>query len=224
MTKYGQFCPVAKALEILGDRWTLLIVRDMLAGTKHFNDLERGLPRISRAILASRLRQLQQSGIIEKRLNDSGRQTTEYLLTQAGQELMNVIGSLAVWGEAWAFAEPTPEELDPVLLMWRMRNGVIVEQLPESRIVVQYDFHGAAAVSFWLILTTEDVTLCLTDPGYETDVLVTADLAAFFKLFMQRMSYQEALNDYDISVEGIPSLTRAFPNWFGWCAPVPAES
>jgi DNA-binding HxlR family transcriptional regulator len=87
MSKYGQFCPVAKALEILGDRWTLLIVRDMLGGTKHFNDLERGLPGISRAILASRLRQLQQAGILEKRLNAPGRQTTEYRLTQAGQEL-----------------------------------------------------------------------------------------------------------------------------------------
>src|SRR5215813_417825 len=92
MSKYGQYCPVAKALEILGDRWTLLIVRDMLSGTRHFNDLERGLPRISRALLASRLRQLQQAGIIEKRQNGSGRQTTEYLLTQAGQELINVVG------------------------------------------------------------------------------------------------------------------------------------
>src|ERR1051325_2778056 len=108
MSKYGQFCPVAKSLEILGDRWTLLIVRDMLTGTKHFNDLERGLPRISRALLANRLRQLQHAGIIEKRLNGSGRQTTEYLLTQSGQELMNVVGSLMVWGETWAFSDPTP--------------------------------------------------------------------------------------------------------------------
>jgi len=224
MSKYGQYCPVAKALEILGDRWTLLIVRDMLGGTKHFNDLERGLPGISRAILASRLRQLQQGGIIEKRLNGSGRKTTEYHLTRAGQELMGVVSSLRVWGEAWAFGEPTPEELDLVLLMWWMRNRVNVGQLPEYRVVVQFDFHGAETGTFWLILTTDDAALCLTDPGYEINVLVTADLAAFFKLSGGRISYQEALNDYDVSVEGIPSLIRAFPNWFGWDAAAPAES
>lgn len=216
MSKYGQYCPVAKALEILGDRWTLLIVRDMLSGTRHFNDLERGLPRISRALLASRLRQLQQAGIIEKRLNGSGRQTTEYLLTQAGQELINVVGSLRVWGETWAFGDPAPEELDPILLMWQMRQRVNRDQLSNDRVVVQFDFHGAETGSLWLILTTEDVTICLTDPGYEINVLVTADLAAFFKLCMERISYQDALNNYDISVEAVPALLHAFPNWFGW--------
>ncbi len=221
MSKYGQFCPVAKALEILGDRWTLLIVRDMLGGTTHFNDLERGLPGISRALLASRLRQLQQAGVIEKRINGSGRLTTEYRLTQAGQELLDVVKSLWVWGEAWAFGDPTPEELDPILLMWWMRNRVNVHRLPEQRVVAQFDFHGAATVTFWLILTTVDVTLCLTDPGYDISVLVTADLAAFFKLWAGRISYLEALNDYGVSVEGSPSLTRDFPNWFAWSAAAP---
>jgi DNA-binding HxlR family transcriptional regulator len=218
MSKYGQYCPVAKALEVLGDRWTLLIIRDMLCGMSHFNDLERGLPGISRALLATRLRQLHQAGIIEKRLNVAGRKTTEYQLTQAGQELVKVVDSLWIWGEAWAFGDPTPDELDPVLLMWWMRNQVNVKLLPEYRIVVQFDFQGAATVTFWLMLTTEDVTICLTDPGYGINVLVTADLAAFFKLWRGRISYLEALNDYEISVDGIPSLIRAFPNWFGWKA------
>jgi hypothetical protein len=149
-------------------------------------------------------------------VNDSGRKTTEYQLTQAGRELLDVINSLRIWGEAWAFGDPTPEELDPILLMWQMRNGVNRDQLPKSRVVVQYDFHGAETGTFWLILTIADITLCLTDPGYEIDVLVTADLAAFFKLWGRRISYQQALNDYEIRVEGIPGLTRAFPNWFGW--------
>jgi DNA-binding HxlR family transcriptional regulator len=223
MSKYGQYCPVAKALDILGDRWTLLIVRDMLYGTRHFNDLERGLPGISRALLATRLQQLQQARIIEKQLNDSGRKTTQYQLTQAGQELLEVISSLRIWGEAWAFGEPTLEDLDPVLLMWWLRKRVDLEQLPEYRVVVQFDFHGAAMVTFWLILTKEDVTLCLTNPGYEINVLVTADLAAYFKLCGARMSYQDALNDYDIKVEGIPSMLRAFPRWFGWNTVAPQK-
>lgn len=216
MSKYGQYCPVAKALDILGDRWTLLIIRDMLGGARHFNDIEHGLPRISSALLATRMRQLQQAGIIEKRLVTIGRNTTEYHLTQAGLELMDVISALRVWGEAWAFGDPTPEELDPILLMWRMRNQVSVEKLPEFRVVVQFDYYGATKATFWLILMTEDVTLCLTDPGYEINVLVTADLATFFKLWGGRIGYQEALNDHNVRVEGIPSMVHAFPSWFGW--------
>src|SRR5689334_17342900 len=126
MTKYGQYCPVAKSLEILGDHWTLLIIRDMLTGTRHFNDLERGLPRISRALLASRLRQLRQAGVIDKQLTGAGRKTTEYQLTQAGQELFGVIMALRGWGEKWAFGDPTPDQLDPVLLMWWLHNRVDV--------------------------------------------------------------------------------------------------
>jgi DNA-binding HxlR family transcriptional regulator len=216
MSKYGQYCPVAKALEILGERWTLLIVRDLLTGTRHFNDLERGLPGISRALLSSRLLQLVQAGVIEKRRSESGRQTTEYELTEAGHDLYEVVTSLMNWGAKWAFGEPTPEELDPVLLMWWMRRRININQMTQQRIVLQFDFHGASVVSFWLVVTTTDVTLCLTDPGYDIDVLVTADLAAFFKLYAGRIGYREALNDYGIQVEGIPNLMRTFPNWFGW--------
>jgi DNA-binding HxlR family transcriptional regulator len=216
MSKYGQYCPVARALEILGDRWTLLIIRDMLFGTKHFNDLERGLPGISRSLLATRMRQLRQAGIIEKYLKVAGRNATEYHLTQAGRELLDVISALHVWGDAWAFGDPTPEELNPVLLMWQMRNRVRVDQLPAFRVVVQYDFFGAITVSFWLVLTTNDVTLCLTDPGYEINLLITADLAATFKLWAGRIHYQAALHDDLIKVDGIPGLVDAFPRWFGW--------
>lgn len=129
---------------------------------------------------------------------------------------MDVISALRVWGEAWAFGDPTLEELDPILLMWRMRNEVSLEKLPEFRVAVQFNYYGAVRATFWLILTKEDVTLCLTDPGYEINVLVTADLATFFKLWGGRISYQEALKDYDVRVEGIPSMVHEFPNWFGW--------
>ena len=216
MSKYGQYCPVAQALETIGDRWTLLIIRDLLTGTTQFNDLDRGLPEISRGLLAKRLRQLQEAGIIEKRFNPSGRKTTEYRLTQAGRELQEVINSLMVWGATWAFGDPSPEQLDPLLLLWWMHNRVNVDQLPEARVVVQFDFRGAKVATYWLVLTVEDVTVCLTDPGYEIDVLVTADLATFFKLWLGRINYGEAIHDYGISVEGLPRLVRAFPNWFAW--------
>ncbi len=229
MSKYGQYCPIAKSLEILGDRWTLLIIRDLLFGTRHFNDLERGLPGCSRALLAGRLRQLQRAGLVEKQLNATGRSTTEYRLTQAGQELFPVLNSLRAWGEIWAFGDPTPDELDPVLLMWWLRNRAEVDRLPAQRVVAQFDFHGvdfhgAATVSFWLILTKGDVTLCLTDPGYDIGLLVTADLAAFYTLWGGRISYQDALATGVVRVDGLPNLARAFPQWFGWTDAMSAKS
>jgi DNA-binding HxlR family transcriptional regulator len=216
MSKYGQYCPVAKSLEILGDRWTLLIVRDMLTGTTQFNDLERGLPGISRALLASRLKLLQRAGIIEKRLTSGGRSTTTYQLTLAGQQLFSVINSLWTWGETWAFGDPTSEELNPVLLMWWLRNRAERDLLPDKRVVAQFDFHGAADVSFWLIMNRDDVTLCLTDPGYEVNLLVTADLATMFRVWGGRIQYREALTRHGVIVAGVPRLVRAFPRWFGW--------
>ncbi|MBI5670481.1 MAG: helix-turn-helix transcriptional regulator [Chloroflexi bacterium] len=222
MSKYGQYCPIAQALEVLGDRWTLLIIRDMLTGTTHFNDLERGLPGISRGLLARRLRQLQQAGVIEKQANRAGRQSTEYCLTQAGYELQAVINALLSWGATWAFDEPSPEELNPVLLMWWMRKRVKVHDLPKERVVIQFNFYSTKTDTFWLVMVTEDVTICLTDPGFGVDVLVTADLATFFKLWLGRIRYAEAIADGNITVEGLPVYVRAFPGWFLWSPAAPA--
>ena len=218
MTKYGQFCPVAKSLEILGDQWTLLIVRDMLGGVSHFNDLERGLPGISRALLSNRLRQLQRAGVIEKQLHEMRRQSTEYALTPAGRDLEGVIGALMAWGEQWAFTEPVPEELDPVLLMWWLRGDVEPDHLPLTRVVVQFDFLLQPKAYFWLVLTTTDVTLCLTDPGYETNVFVTADLGALYQVWWGRTTFAQALRDRGIVIEGATDLVRALPGWFRWSA------
>jgi DNA-binding HxlR family transcriptional regulator len=215
MYKYGQYCPVARATEILGDRWTLLIVRDLLLGKRHFNDLERGLPGISRGLLAERLRRLQKLGVIVKRPTGSGRKT-EYRLTQAGKELQKVVDMLTVWGARWAFGEPEEEELDPVLLMWWMRDRVCVDQLPQERVVVQFNFRGTKKEVFWLVLAVEDVSVCLTHPGFEVDVLVTADLSTFYQVWLGRISYAEALRERKVEVEGIPTFVRNFSYWFAW--------
>jgi len=222
MARYGQYCPVAQALDVIGDRWTLLIIRDMLTGACHFNDLERGLPGISRALLARRLRQLEYAGIVEKHFHHGDRRSTEYHLTAAGQALHEVIQSLLMWGTAWAFGDPTPEQLDPLLLLWWMRNRVNVHNLPEGRIIIQFDFRGAKTDTYWLILAADDVTICLTHPGYEIDVLVVADLAAFFKVWLGQIAYDEALNTRDVTVTGVPRLTRGFPTWFAWSPAAPA--
>jgi DNA-binding HxlR family transcriptional regulator len=216
MYTYGQYCPVAKAVEILGDRWTLLIVRDLLTGTRHFNDLERGLPGISRGLLAERLRRLQRMGIVRKIERENDRQRTEYQLTPAGEELQTVIESLLIWGAHWAFGPPELNELDPILLLWWIRSRVRLEQLPPQRILVQFDFRGAVHESYWLVLTKEDVSVCLTHPGFDLDVLVTADLATFFRIWLGHMDFSDALRKHLVEIEAIPTLAHAFPNWFAY--------
>lgn len=222
MKSYGQYCPVAQALEVLGDRWTLLIIRDMLTGTRHFNDLARGLPGISRGLLAKRLRQLEAAGLVEKYHPPTGRQTTEYYLSESGEEIQDVISALLVWGAKWAFGDPSPDHLDPLLLMWWMHQRVNKDTLPEDRLVIQFDFYGAKDETYWLILSRADVTLCLTDPGYEINVIVTADLATFFKIWLGKVDYHDALHTPALDVAGIPRYVDAFPQLFAWSVAAPA--
>jgi DNA-binding HxlR family transcriptional regulator len=218
MNKYGQYCPMARALEILGDRWTLLIVRvvrDLLSGGLHFNELERGLPGISRTLLSQRLRWLQQAGLLDRHVGAAGRAIT-YELTPAGRDLQRVADALVEWGAKWSFGDPRPEELDPLLLMWWMRDGTYSERLPQRRIVVEFWFRGAAAHAdrYWLLLEQDDRSICLKPPGFETDVIVRADLAAMYQVWLGRITFAEALRDDLIEIDAPPALVRSFPRWF----------
>jgi len=215
MTKYGQYCPIARSVEILGDRWTLLIIRDLLGGKHHFNELERGLPGIPRALLANRLRQLQRVGVLERQVDVDGRKT-RYELTQAGQELSQVVETLTHWGAKWAFGEPDTTELDPILLLWWMRDRVYLERLPRRRVVVEFAFHGPRRYTYWLVLQPTDVSICLKHPGFDVDVLVKADLAALYKVWLGRMTFTEAVRERQVELDTIPSLARNFPRWFAW--------
>lgn len=221
MYKYGQYCPVAMATEIVGDRWTLLIVRDLLAGARHFNDLERGLPGISRGLLAERLRRLHTLNVVEKQSEGKGRKT-RYSLTEAGMELQSVVDALNVWGAKWAFGEPTDEQLDPILLLWWIRDRVCRDRLPQRQTVIQFDFFHNRKESYWLLLSHDDVSVCLTFPGFDVDVQVTCELSIFYQLWLGRISYLEAVTDHNLQVDAIPSLARAFPNWFAWSLAAPA--
>ncbi len=215
MRSYGQYCPVAHAAEIVADRWTPLILRELLAGSRHFNELEHGLPGIPRSLLAERLRRLQRAGVVERRVTGSPR-ATEYHPTPAGWELRGVIEALGEWGARWAFGEPDPRELDPGLLLWRMRRRVNFERLPPRRVVVEFDFRGARTSSYWLVLDPAEVSVCLHDPGFEIDLLVTADIAVFYRVWLGRMTLAEALRDDAVQLDGAPALRRAFSSWFAW--------
>ena len=213
MNSYGQYCPIAKAAEIFADRWTPLIIREMLYGVCHFNELERGLPGIPRSLLAQRLRRLEQAKVIERSIVPNKR-ATEYHLTQAGRQLEAVIEILGTWGAQWAFSDPQPDELDPLLLLWFMRRRVNGSLLPAHRIVVQFNFCGEHTGSYWLVIEQTDVSLCLQHPGFEINLLVTADIAALYRVWFGRITFAEALRDDLIELDGPLPLIRAFPSWF----------
>src|SRR5258708_6246847 len=139
MHLYGQYCPIARAAEILADRWTVLIIRELLSDINQFNELERGLPHVSRTLLTERLRRLERTGILMRRVAPRGK-PTEYRLTQAGYELQKIIDVFGEWGARWAFGDPRPNELDPIVLLWWMRRRVCVEALGKRRVVIEFNF------------------------------------------------------------------------------------
>lgn len=213
MTRYGQYCPVARTAEVLGDRWTLLIIRDLIYGARHYNALERGLPGIPRAVLTNRLKMLQQRGIIE-RVREPGSQKVSYYLKPAGQALVPLIDALSAWGAAWMFGEPEESELDPVLLLWWMHNRVHRDRLPKQRVVIEFDFIETRPARYWLVLTTGDVSVCMTHPGFDVDVLVTAELKSFLQAWLGRIAFSDAVRAGNIHIDAVPALIRDFPGWF----------
>ena len=156
MRSYSQYCPVAKATEILGDRWTLLIVREMLGGASGFNELQRGLPGISRSVLTDRMRTLERAEVIERRTGPKGR-TLEYRLTPAGRDLQPVVQAIGEWGATWSFTEPRPDELDPDLLIVWMARHVDRQRLPLNRTVVRFDFRDPKR-RYWMVLEPAEVS------------------------------------------------------------------
>ena len=215
MHLYGQYCPVARAAEILADRWTVLIVRELLADVNHFNELERGLPHMSGTLLAERLRRLEQTGVLERRGGSRGKRT-EYRLTRAGRELQPIIDLFGEWGARWAFGTPRPNELDPIILLWWMRRRVAFDHIPRRRVVIQFDFRGAPQRSYWLLIDHSDVSICLKDPGFEVDVILTADIATFYQVWLGRLPLIEAIRKSHVLLDGTPADIRALPKWFTW--------
>ena len=215
MHRYGQYCPVARAAEILADRWTVLIVRELLADINNFNELERGLPHMSRTLLAERLRRLDQAGVLERRGASRGKRT-EYRLTPAGRELQPIIDLFGGWGARWAFGDPRPNELDPVVLLWWMRRRVRLEAVGKRRLLIQFDFRGGPKQSYWLLIEHMEVSVCLKNPGFETDMIVSADIVAFYRVWLGHVTLSEALHRQQVRLDGVPADVRAFSGWFAW--------
>lgn len=203
---YGQYCPISRALDVLGERWTLMIVRDLLVGTNRFNDLARGLPGLSRSLLTRRLRQLEAAGLVE-RLDGA------YVLTEAGRDLEPIVFGLGAWGARWTFGEPEPDELDAQLLVWWMHGRLDTSELPDRRTVLHLRFTDDPQ-RFWLVVESGDPSVCLTDPGYDVDVTITSDLSTMYEVWLGRLPLRQALRDGRVELSGPPALTRRMPAVF----------
>ena len=213
MRRYGQFCPVAQAAEVIAERWTPLVIRELLSGSRRFNDIQRGVPLMSSALLAKRLKTLELCGIIERRSLVGGGH--EYHLTQAGEELRPWVEMMGVWGQRWVRRPVSPEEADPALLMWDMRRSINVERLPDKRVVVRFDFREApkGKRSWWLVLARPEADLCLHDPGFEVGLTVRTDAVAMASVWVGDLDLLGAIRTRLIMLKGPSHLRRAFPSW-----------
>jgi DNA-binding HxlR family transcriptional regulator len=214
---YGQFCPVAKAAEIVAERWTPLVLRELISGSHRFSELQRGVPLMSPSLLSRRLKELVDAGVVEKRKPRRG-PGFEYHLTEAGEELGPVILSLGEWGNRWARADVTKDELDPGLLMWDVRRRVNLEAAPAEGTVVEFDISGVPRVKrrYWLVFSeVDDVDLCMKHPGFEVDLTVAAPIRTLVDVWMGYQDLRAALREETLVLSGPRHLVRGFRHWFG---------
>jgi len=213
---YNQFCPVAMAAEILCTRWTMVLLREFVAGSKRFNELRRGVPRMSPALLSKRLKDLEQAGIVTRKRVPSEHDVFDYNLTEAGRELAPVIGAIGSWGQAWITTKSALENLDPNLLMWDMRRNIDPRPMLKRRNVIQIIFNNlpAARRNWWLIVDPGEVTdLCSVDPGFDVDLYISTDLRTMTEIWMGYTPLARAKSSGRLTITGNRQLETAMKSW-----------
>ena len=220
MQSYGQYCPVARAAEILNERWTLLILRDVLGGARRFNEIRRGVPRMSPTLLSKRLKNLEQCGLLARRRAAQGG-SYEYSPTDAALEVKPIIELYGVWGQRWVRNRLGDDELDVNLLMWFLRFGIDRKQFTRERSVIHFEFTDRPrlkkgqwwADQWWLIVSAEEIDLCIQDPGYEVDLYVVSDLRTMTKISIGDIPVRQALRSRAVELHGERDLVRSFERW-----------
>lgn len=217
-SSYRQFCPVAMASEILTKRWALLVLRELTAGSTRFNDLRRGVPRMSPTLLSSRLKEFEAAGILRMIPDSAGPGLHEYTLTDSGRDLNAVIEAVGVWGQRWVEADLSLENLDPALLMWDMRRNLNTSPLPNSRSVINFIYSDLPETQkhWWLIVEpTGSVDLCRIDPGFDVDLFVTSDLRAMTAIWLGLSTVKSALADDTLRLDGDRDISSRMQQWLG---------
>ena len=221
MLDYGQFCPVARAAEVFGERWTPLVVRELLCGSTRFNEIRRGVPRMSTTLLAQRLRKLEEIGVVERL-----RGAADYRLTAAGEELRPIIMSLGHWGSRWIGSRLKRDQLDVGFLMWDVRRFARRELFPaERRVVVQFRFTDGRQGErvWWLIVENGEVDLCRDDPGHEVTLIVESTVRALTEIWTGDLLPEQAVRRGEVRVLGSARDARDVWRWIGASAFAPTR-
>jgi len=212
MKNYGQFCPLAQATQLLCERWTLIVVREFIAGSTRFSELQKGVPLMSPTLLSTRLKQLVKGGVIEV----SGKKGNyTYTLTQAGRELRPVVELLGAWGHRWAHSDLSNGDLDAGLLMWDMRRSINPDVFPKHKVVVQFEYFDApkGAQNWWLVSDNGETDLCLNDHGHEIDIMIKCSLKAMTEVWTCEQTFSDAVTKGDIKVLGATNLSNKLQDW-----------
>ena len=213
MSSPGSLCPTVKASEILGDKWTLLLLRELFFGSTRYAEFQRALPRISPSVLSARLKKMEQDGLVVHQ-KAAGQQRGDYRLTAAAKELAPIVDSLARWGLRWARDQLCDADLDAGTLMWDLHRALDSATLPDGRHTLCFIVSGADTSQWWLVIEGSSVDLCNEDPGFDVDVYLTASLAVFAGLFLGDLPVEKAVINGEISVTGAAALQRSVSRWF----------
>ena len=218
-SSYGQFCPISMAAEVVGSRWTLLVIRELMCGSTRFNDLRKGVPRMSPTLLSKRLKELERLSVV--RVVPSGQAgVNEYRLTEAGEALRPLVMGLGEWGHRWLEETRALERLDPTLLMWDMHRGIDAAVFPPGRSTVQFVYPemDEAHRDYWLVIDKGEVDVCWVDPGHEVDLWVRCSLRVMTAIWMGYASLRAEIAKGAVEVEGDPRLARTMPEWLSLSA------
>jgi DNA-binding HxlR family transcriptional regulator len=212
-SEFGQFCPIALASEILTQKWMLLIVRELNAGSTRFSEIRRGVPRISATLLKQRLDQLEHAGVIT-RSPIKGSTTGEYVLSTAGKELKNVLSSIGEWGQRWA-RDFEQDDLDPGWLVWAMHRRIDTAAMPSGRTVLEFEFSDAPRNYrlFWFVCDSAGVEVCVKPAGFDIDLRVVCRVQTFAEIWRGIRPLKQEIANGRVQLEGSPALKRAFPKW-----------
>ena len=213
---YGQFCPVSMASEILCARWAPLLIRELLCGSTRFNELRRGLPRMSPTLLSKRLAELEAAGVVQTIKGDRG--VKGYSLTQAGEELRPLIMGIGAWGQRWVESEVSLSNLDPELLIWDMHRFLNIDPLPKRRVCLQFVFSNLPAVrqNYWLLVDPQSgVEACYADPGYDIDLYAECSLRTMTAIWMGLDTVEKALEEGRLELTGAREVAIRMQEWLG---------